>query len=59
MEPAQAMTSDGIAGPDRGNVKRLTEMGWTKDRTPFKRVRALRLIRDYMDKYRLLVSQSR
>jgi hypothetical protein len=38
------------------NVKRLTEKGWTADRTPFKRVRASKLLRDLSEKYRVLVS---
>lgn len=40
------------------NVKRLTEKGWTQDRTPFKRVRAAKLLRDLGEKYKVLVSHT-
>ena len=60
MAPAETVTPAVIpnltAAPTPVNAQRLTEKGWTQDRTPFKRVRALRLLRDLVDRYRLLVS---
>jgi hypothetical protein len=44
-----------IAQPPE-NVKRLTERGWTVDSTPFKRVRALKLLKDLSGQFFVLVS---
>ena len=41
------------------NSKRLTEKGLTVDRTPFRRVRALKLLHYLREKYRVLVSVGR
>jgi hypothetical protein len=41
------------------NSKHLTEKGFTVDRTPFKRVRALKLLRELSNSYRVLVSFER
>jgi hypothetical protein len=55
--PTTSLQTESVVPPF--NVKRMTEKGWTADRTPFKRLRALKLLRDLSEKYRVLVSLTR